>query len=140
MKTILNYFTFAALMFSCYCVKKYSQLAQIPHAKPRAMHLIGQFSSGQEVLDMPLQMKLSINDHFVQGTYKPADAEIEVELVGAMNNDNELILVETSAGKTTGTFKGTLVSRSNKLMRLSGIWTKVNSTYLHPFLLDEVRQ
>ncbi|KAA0991276.1 hypothetical protein [Dyadobacter aurulentus] len=143
MKSFLNYLTFSLLLVVCYCVKKYTVLAQ-PRTKTevsgRLRHFVGRFSTEDKPAAIsPLQMSLHFSDNFIKGSYRHSNSQKEVELVGALNGENELIIIETSNGKTTGAFKGTFENGDNSLLRLTGIWSSVQSDHLRPFSLQEVR-
>ncbi|GAB3925201.1 hypothetical protein [Larkinella terrae] len=84
------------------------------------------------------QMQLRITDSFIKGSYRLAHSEIDVELVGAVSNQHELILIESANGKTTGAFKGMLEEDESSL-RLSGVWSNASNGKLRPFSVDEVR-
>ena len=84
-------------------------------------------------------MSLHFSDSFIKGSYRVSNSKKEVELVGALNEENELIIIETLNGKTTGAFKGTFENGNNSLLRLTGIWSSLQSDHLRPFSLQEVR-
>jgi len=143
MKCFLKFLIFSFLLVVCYCVKKYTGLAR-PNTKiemsGKLRHFVGRFSTeDKRAAISPLQMSLHFSDSFIKGSYRVSNSKKEVELVGALNEENELIIIETLNGKTTGAFKGTFENGNNSLLRLTGIWSSLQSDHLRPFSLQEVR-
>lgn len=143
MKSFLIYLTLSTLLIICYCEKKYAgteREAVFNESAVGSRFFVGRFARSEGPSDDPtFRMQLQINDSFVRGSYRPVNSNVDVELIGAVNSRNELILIESANGKTTGTFKGTLENGGNRMLRLSGVWTGVDAVDPYYFLVDEVR-
>jgi hypothetical protein len=143
MKSFLIYLTLSTLLIICYCEKKYAGSDRNPSINDRSAgsrFFVGRFALKKGSSRYPtFRMRLQISDSFVKGSYRPVNSKVDVDLVGAVNSQNELILIESANGQTTGTFKGTLENGDNRLLRLSGVWTGVKTGEWYHFLVDEVR-
>lgn len=140
MKSFLPYLIFSLLLVICYYEKRYTCLApkatlEKSFTAPRLFE--GKFVSLNE--SPSFQMHLYISNNFIKGSYRPANSKKDVDLFGAVSSENELILIGSADGKTTGTFKGTLENGSDRLLKLSGIWTNTNGGKLLSFSGSEVR-
>jgi hypothetical protein len=143
MKSFLIYLILSILLAICYCEKKYAgsnREAAFNQSAVGSRFFVGRFArKGGASADPTFRMQLQINDRFVKGSYRPVNSKVDVELIGAMNSRNELILIESANGRTTGTFKGTLEDGNNRLLRLSGVWTSISKSDPYYFLVDEIR-
>jgi len=143
MKSCFIYLTCSILLLICCIEKKSASLIETTGrardaSKPR--FFIGRIAEhGDHSLLRPLKMKLQITSSFVKGSYSRANSGTEVDLVGSVNRENELVMIELANGKTTGTFMGILENGGNRLLKLSGVWTGVNGRNPYQFSVAEVR-
>lgn len=146
MKLFFTYLTLSILFLTgsvfVTAQSKYTGLNQERPAAELAdsiRYFVGRFqTNGYFSTVSSFQMRLWIADSFIKGTYRLAHSETDIELVGAVSNQHELILIESTNGKTTGTFKGILEKEKNSL-RLSGVWANANNEKRRPFSVDEVQ-
>ena len=78
-------------------------------------------------------MNIFITTDFLKG-YDPSDGfRGHVNVVGAVNDRNEMILIESQNGKITRTFLGEFQKKGKGTMILSGTWKSSDNTLMKQF-------
>lgn len=74
------------------------------------------------------RMHILITNGFVKGYYQNTDFNEQINIIGAINSSNEIILIESGNGKIMRTFQGKYQKEGKGTILLSGIWESTNDT------------
>ena len=74
------------------------------------------------------RMHIVITDNFVKGYFSGGGLRNKIKVLGAVNDRNEMILLESENGKITRTFQGAFCKKGKRLILLSGHWKSTNGT------------